>query len=226
MSALPLYDHVFTPRRANVPELEALHGPRIHYLPFAYAPEIHFPPEALSAEEQIHWSSDVLFIGGADEERAAIMRALIQSGFQLSLWGGYWDRMSGFESVARGHAGPAEFRRLVAHAGVNLCLVRRANRDGHSMRSFELAAVGGCLAVEDTAEHRDLFGPDGECVRYFTSASDLGNVLKTLLADRLECRRLASAVRSRIINGGQHTYAARLKTIAGTCLHSFTESTP
>lgn len=226
MSALPLYDHVFTPRRANIPELESLRGPRIHYLPFAYAPEIHFPPEALSAGEQTHGSSGVLFIGGADEERAAIMRPLILGGFQLSLWGGYWDRMSGFESLARGHAGPAEFRTLVAHAGVNLCLVRRANRDGHSMRTFELAAVGGCLAVEDTIEHREIFGPDGECVRYFTSVTDLGRVLKDLLADRVQCQRLASAVRSRIVDSDQHTYAARLKTIAATCLQPVTESTP
>lgn len=226
MRALPLYDHVFTPRRANMRELESLQGPQVHYLPFAYAPEIHYPPEALSAEEQTHWSSDVLFIGGADEERANIMRPLVVQGFQLSLWGGYWDRMSGLESLARGHAGPAEFRRLVAHAGVNLCLVRRANRDGHSMRTFELGAVGGCLAVEDTAEHREIFGPDGACVRYFASISELIAVLDSLLMNRAERDRLARAVQSRLVADGQHTYAARLKNIAATCLQPSTESTP
>jgi len=226
MRALPLYDHVFTPRRANVPELEALHGPKIHYLPFAYAPEIHFPPAAMSTEEQTPWSSEVLFIGGADEERANIMRPLIQHGFKLGLWGGYWGRMPGFESLARGHAGPTEFRNLVAHAGVNLCLVRRANRDGHSMRTFELAAVGGCLAVEDTAEHRDIFGPDGTCVRYFTSTRELITLLEQLLANRVECGRLANAVRSRLVDSGQHTYAARLQTIVAACLQPSTGNTP
>ena len=53
-------------------------------------------------------------------------------------------------------------------AKVNLCLVRRAKRDGHVMRSFEIAAVGGCMLAQDTDEHREIFGPEGEAVRLFS----------------------------------------------------------
>jgi hypothetical protein len=218
MRSLPLYDHVFTPRRANMAELEALKGPQVHYLPFAYAPEVHFPPEPMTEVEHQRWKSEVLFIGGADEERAAMVRPLIDSGYKVDVWGGYWDRMSGFESLARGHAGPETFRQLVASAGVNLCLVRRANRDGHSMRTFELAAVGGCLAVEDTCEHREIFGRDGECVRFFRSTAELLTVTSELLADNSERQRLAAAVRSRLVDGGHHTYAARLQAITALCV--------
>jgi hypothetical protein len=218
MRALPHYKHVFTPRRANMPELERLSGPTVHYLPFAYAPEIHFPPKQLKGQERLTWASEVLFIGGADEERAEIMRSIAANGHRLDLWGGYWDRMPEFKAVARGHAGPEEFRSLVASAGVNLCLVRRANRDGHSMRSYELAAVGGCLAVEDTNEHREIFGNDGDCVRFFASPGELNQVICDLLANAAERERLAAAVNTRIVEHGRNSYSARLESICGTCL--------
>ena len=223
MRALPLYDHVFSPRRANLAELNALQGPQVHYLPFAYAPEIHFAPEPMAPAERQHWASEVLFIGGADAERATVLRPLVDRGFKLGLWGGYWDRMSDFKALAKGHADEDAFRRLVVSAGVNLCLVRQANRDGHSMRTFELAAVGGCLAVEDTVEHREIFGQEGECVCYFSSIAELLALTSKLLADSAERQRLATAVRSHIVDGGRHTYAARLETITAVCVPPSTQ---
>ena len=213
MRALPHYDHVFTPRRANMAELQALGGPKVHYLPFGYAPEIHHPPEPLSEEEREKWKTDVLFIGGADEDRAAVMRPLRDAGLRLSLWGGYWDRIPDLRQFAHGHAGPDEFRKLVANAGVNICLVRRANRDGHSMRTFELAAIGGCLAVEDTTEHREIFGAADECVRYFDSPPRLIDACRQLLADPAARTRLAEASRERIGVGQAHAYSDRILTI-------------
>lgn len=225
MRALPLYDHVFTPRRANITDLQSLHRPAVHYLPFAYSPAIHHPPAPMNEAERSRWSSEVLFIGGADEERAAIMRSLVAQGFRLNLWGGYWDAMPGLQSQARGHAGPEAFRNLVAHAAINLCLVRRANRDGHSMRSFELPAVGGCLLVEDTEEHRELFGADDECVRYFASTKELADRSRLLLKQPDQRQRLALAARQRIVESGLHRYADRLRCIVETCLHeSFRDS--
>jgi len=211
------YDQVFTPRRANIPELQALQGPQIHYLPFAYAPEIHHPPGPMSDDEKHQWASEVLFIGGADPDRAAVMRSLVSQGLNLSLWGGYWDRMQDLRAYARGHAGPDAFCKLVAGAGVNLCLVRRANRDGHSMRSFELPAVGGSLLVEDTPEHREIFGQDGECVCYFSSPGEMAAQARLLLDDPVMRSRLARNVQERICHTGKNSYLDRLLTIVSQC---------
>lgn len=212
MRALLEYDHVFTPRRANLPELQALGRPRIHYLPFAYAPDVHHPPEPLSENEAAPWKSDVLFIGGADQERAGLMRDLKSAGLNLSLWGGYWSEMTRLESYAKGHADPSEFRKLVAHAGVNVCLVRRANRDGHSMRSFEIPAVGGCMVVEDTPEHREIFGPEDRAVRYFATTEELVDKSRVLLRNEEQQRRLAVAVGEHI-RTGKNTYGDRLASV-------------
>ena len=88
MRGLPLYHHVFTPRHANEPEFNALQSPAVHYLPFGYAPGTHSPPPEMTAEERARWSSEMLFIGGADPDRIAIMTALHERHFNLSLWGG------------------------------------------------------------------------------------------------------------------------------------------
>ena len=217
LKGLGLYDHIFTPRHANEPEIHALKGPAVHYLPFAYAPEIHFPPPPMTEEERQQWSSDLLFIGGADAERSAMMTELASHNFNVDLWGGGWARHPTFRSRAHGHAGPEQFRKLVSCAAVNLCLVRRANRDGHSMRTFELPAVGGCMLVEDTDDHRSLFGSDGECVRYFASMEQLMHQGRALLDNPQDRIHLASKAHQRICSEGRHSYADRLQTIINVC---------
>ena len=214
MKGLKHYHQVFTPRHANEPELCALASPQIVYMPFGYAPEAHFPSAEPGLAERARASSNVLFIGGADQERTLIMNALQGRGFNLSLWGGYWDQRPGLKAFAHGHADLETFRREVVSNAINLCLVRRANRDGHSMRTFELAAVGGCMLVEDTEDHRSLFGDDGECVRYFTTMDELDQQAKALLKNPDERQHLAEAVHRRICKEGQHTYADRLRAIS------------
>jgi spore maturation protein CgeB len=211
MRALSHYDTVFTPRRANVEQLRAIHGPTVEYLPFAYSPAHHYPPENHAPREAS--PSGVLFIGGADAERVQIMRGLIEAGLPLSLWGGYWQRQSGLETYSHGHADSATMRGLVASAAANLCLVRAANRDGHSMRSYELAAIGGPMLVEFTTEHVEIFGNNDECVRYFASPEQLHHEARNLIADRESQHRLANAVRSRICTQGRNTYGDRLDTM-------------
>ncbi|MBV6501863.1 MAG: hypothetical protein CJBNEKGG_04393 [Prosthecobacter sp.] len=213
MRALPHYSQVFTPRHANEAELQALRGPGVSWLPFAYAPEDHHPPREGTEEDRRRWGHLVAFIGGADADRVAAVRALLKGGLPVGLWGGYWKEHPDLAPHAHGHADEEQCRRIVASAGVNLCLVRRANRDGHSMRSYELPAIGGCLAVEDTDDHRVLFGSDGEAVVYFSGMQDLPAACQRLLALPEQARAvMRRSVRERVTHGS-HTYADRLQTI-------------
>jgi spore maturation protein CgeB len=80
------------------------------------------------------------------------------------------------------------------------------------MRSFEIAAAGGCMLAEDTDEHREIFGPEGEATIYFRNAKEAAERARELLCNPSERKRLAAALHRRIV-GGAHTYADRLATI-------------
>jgi hypothetical protein len=208
LRALPEYSHVFSPRRANLDELRR-HAPasEISYLPFAYNPNEHFPAAEAGPAEM---ASDILFAGGADADRLPWIHSLIAAGWKLALYGGYWSRDAVTRPHARGFAGMAQLRRAVACAKVCLCLVRRANRDGHAMRSYELPAMGACLLVERTPEHEEIFGAPGENVLYFDSREELLAQASLLLRDEA-LRRSLAARGLNLLRRGPNTYADRLR---------------
>ncbi len=203
LRALPQYSAVFSARRANLEDFRAAGCASVSYLPFGYDPALHYVEAAASPEQM---GSDVLFIGGADRDREPYCRILVDAGLQLALFGDYWTRYPGLRASFRGYADVQTLRTATNAARVCLILARRANRDGHTMRSFEAAAMGGCLLVEDTREHRDLFG---DTVTYFGSIQEMVQGAKHLLASPAERQRLAAASHRRV-RGYHHTYADRL----------------
>ena len=212
--ALREYDQVFTPRRSNVADLQGLRGPRVTYVPFAYAPAQHFHDAASPVPAHRRLEADVMFAGGADADRIRAMRPCIEAGLDVALYGGYWDRHPQTRPFARGFLSAPELRLAVSAARVCLCLVRSANRDGHAMRTFEVAAMGGCMLVEDTYEHREILGDDGLAVRYFRSAREAATLALELIHQPHERERLSRMVMNRITAGG-HTYANRLAQMLG-----------
>jgi spore maturation protein CgeB len=205
-AALREYDLVFTPRRSNLDDLRRHTGKAVRYLPFAYAPAVHY------REPGDGDSPDVFFAGGADADRVPVMEALIRSGLRVQLYGGYWGRYGATRGADRGYAGAGLVRRLASRAKVCLCLVRRANRDGHCMRTFELAAMGGCILAEDTAEHREIFGGDGRRAALFGTTDEMIEKAAWLTAHEPERRKMSESCRSFIV-GGNNSYADRLRTI-------------
>ena len=208
---LPLYDEVFTPRRVNMDQLRQIGCPRVSYLPFGYAPDVHFP-ERPPPEQRASLASDILFFGGADRDRMPYVTALMSAGLEVGLYGGYWERYRETRSIARGPADPPTLRCAVESAKLVLCLVRRSNQDGHSMRTFEVPAMRGCMLTEDTEEHRELFGAEGECVRYFKTPSEAVEKARWLLTDGTERDRLTAQCHERIVEG-RHTYGDRLASM-------------
>jgi hypothetical protein len=210
--ALPHYDHVFTPRHANVADLQRAGRGTVEYLPFAYDPAVHFVEEPESAEESDRYHTDVMLAGGGDEDRVAVVAALTGAGLTVALYGGYWDSFPATRGLARGWLDPAGLRRATRAARVSLGLVRRANRDGHAMRSFEVPAMGGCLLAEATADHRALFGPEGESVLYFATPDEAAAQAARLVGDAALRQRLVRRAHA-LVTGGAHSYQDRLAAL-------------
>jgi spore maturation protein CgeB len=212
LAALPHYDWVFSPRRSNLDDLRRAGCRHVVYVPFAYNPALHFSEPPTTVDEQRQYACDVLFAGGADQDRIPWISALVRAGFHVALYGGYWERYRETRGHTHGHTGMATLRKAIGGARVALCLVRRANRDGHVMRTFETPAIGACMLTEDTPEHREIFGDEGESVIYFQTVDQMVEKLRWLLDHDDERRRLEAAARASIV-GGHNTYQDRLTTM-------------
>jgi spore maturation protein CgeB len=212
MRALPEYDIVFTPRKANIEDLRLAGCTRVQYLPFAYSPDVHYPDPPANRDEEKHYGADVFFAGGADADRVPYLAALIDRGVKVALYGGYWGRYRETRISDRGHATLEMMRKAAFCAAVSLCLVRRANRDGHSMRTYELAASSACILAEDTEDHREILGRDGISAVYFRSIPEMVEKARAIIADRAVRNRLAAGARS-WIRSRPNTYADRFMEI-------------
>lgn len=215
-----LYGAVFTPRHANESDLRRAGCARVEYLPFGYNPKAHYPS---SGEAEAELACDVVFAGGADADRVPYLAACIQAGLDVHLYGGYWERYAATRRSARGHAGMDLVRRAVRNARICLNLVRRSNRDDHVMRTFELAAMRGCILTEDTTEHRRLFGAEGEAVLYFATVQEMLDKAHRLLTQPAERERMAHAAHA-LVTGGKHTYQDRLATMLGAVISQRVDS--
>jgi spore maturation protein CgeB len=211
LDALRNYDEVLSTRKASIPDLRLIGCRDAGYLPFAYAPHLHFDPR-ISEDRRRELESDVVFAGGADADRVPYIDAVARAGLKIGLYGGYWDRYSQTRRLGNGVKPPAFVREAIAAAKVALCLVRRANRDGTCMRTFELAAIGAAMLVEKTDEHLELFGPDGRAVVYFETIPEMVERARALVAAPAERARLKQAAHRLVIEGG-HAYRDRLASI-------------
>ena len=72
--------------------------------------------------------------------------------------------------------------------------------------------MGGCMLIEDTIEHREIFGKDGETASYFRSIPEMVNRARLLVENEAERNRLASAAHARITRG-RNAYADRLEAM-------------
>jgi spore maturation protein CgeB len=209
LKALPYYDRVYSTKRATLPDLERNGARCVSFLPFAYSPQLHVQ-DCFPQEE--NGDVDVVFVGGADKDRVPFMTALARAGFTLRLYGGYWNRYRETRPYACGTLPAMGVKTATGKAKVALCLVRRANRDGHCMRTFEIPAMSGCMLAESTEEHREIFGPEGNAVLYFKSIEEMVEKTHWLVEHPAERYKLAAAAHALITAGG-HTYSDRLLTM-------------
>ena len=201
------YDHIFSTKEALRPQLEAAGTPSTSWLPFAYDPELHHPIDLIEPEP-----ADVLFVGTGATERLPWLEALADlPGLRRRIHGNSWEGLStpGWEK------GPAvvgeDYCRAIGSARIVLGLLREANGDLSTDRSYEIGAIGGCGLYQDTSEHRTLL-EDYPDTGFFKDPSELRARVQTLLSDpELQQRlRQAGAV---ALRKAEQTYGARLRTI-------------
>lgn len=214
--AIGSYDHIFSTKSAIIEDLEKMGATAVSFLPFAYDPARHYPEEP-TEDERNQYGCDVAYVGGGDRDRISDFQLLLQDpALSLKLYGGYWGTFPETQKFNGGVLDSHHYRIAVASAKVNIINGRRANRDQHAMRSFEIPAMGGCCVVEDSPEHREIFGKDGECCLYYANPQMLYDKVKYLL-DNVDLRKQLANNAYHRFTTHPYSYADALKKIAEEC---------
>ena len=171
------YDLHFTSKKHNIREIESRTGKKVYFVWYAFDTDWHFRAGPLDFQNP---RFAVGFIGHMRKDRIDLLSNIAQHlGTKLAIAGINWNRIP----ILRNKATllPAAFGRnfseFIAQAPVQLGLLNSDNRDQHTARSFEVPAAGGLLVAEDTPDHREIFGTDGN-VLFFKDEKDLLNKLE------------------------------------------------
>lgn len=213
INGIALYDLYACTKRAIMDDVRRTGCKDVIYVPFGYKPSVHYPDIPRTGEEKSRFTSDVVFIGGCDRDRTPYFEALVRQlpEVRLHLYGGYWERHPLLRRYHRGFALGRDYRLALSGAKIAINLVRRANRDGHVMRTFEIPACGAFMLAERTEEHLELFEEDQDAV-FFGSAEEMVEKIRYYLADDAQRVRIAEAGHRWVTNGA-NTYADRLLQI-------------
>jgi spore maturation protein CgeB len=213
IESIPLYDLYACTKRRIMADVQRAGCPNVIHVPFGYKPRVHFPEQPATNEEADRFASDLLFIGGGDPDRFPYIRTLVRDfpKIRLHLYGGYWDRDPVLARYHRGFVRGRELRLALNGTKIALNPVRRANRDGHVMRTFEIPACGAFMLAERTQEHLEFFVEDKEAA-FFESVDELLQKVRYYLGCETERRRIAEAGRARVVSG-RHSYKDRLLEI-------------
>lgn len=207
------YDIVFTTKSYNCAsdELPALGAKRVIFVDKAFDRHAH-RPMPLTEDEVRRFGADIGFIGTYEESRANSMLYLAQNGLKVRVWGTGWGSLASKHPNLivenRGLYGD-DYCRGICATRINLCFLRKANRDLQTDRTMEIPACGAFMLAERTPEHLRLFQEDEEAA-YFSSNQELLEKAGHFLANEASRRRIATAARMRCEKSG-YSHHERLR---------------
>ncbi|ARJ66571.1 hypothetical protein WV31_13275 [Magnetospirillum sp. ME-1] len=196
---------------AEVPSLGARHVLAVNnsFCPHEHAPIAPDP----------RFAAQVGFVGTYEAPRAADLLALADAGLRVRVWGNGWERLAGRSpnlDVAGVPVYGDDFRRAVCSTAVNLCFLRKGNRDRQTCRSLEIPAMGGFMLHEASDEVAALLAPDREAA-YFASADEMIDQCRRWLADPAARAAAAATARARVLADG-HSHPERWRAILDQAL--------
>ena len=203
---LKYYDAVFTTKTYNLRELKALGAQRTELFFDSYDEKLH-KPYTLTEEERKKFSCDVGFIGSFERDRAERMLYLAEHGIKVVIWGLDWNVWAGKHpnlEVKGAHLFNEDYPKAICATKINLCFLRKINRDEITSRSVEIPACGGFMLGERTRRHLEFFN-EGQEAEFFSSDEEMLKKLTYYLAHDEDRLRVAAAGKARCAASGYST---------------------
>lgn len=159
-------------------------------------------PMVLDPADRARFECDVVFVGHYEADgRVDALRALVNAGFSVKLFGGNWTPgVLGDLYVRLAPITPVEgddYRKALCGARVCLAFLSKMNRDTYTRRCFEIPACGQVMLCERTADLARMFIEDEEAC-FFSSTEELVHKTKWLIEHATEARQIGQSGRRRI----------------------------
>ncbi len=212
LDCISLYDHHITTKSYNVGELQSLGARNVLMIDNSYCRRSHKPVH-LTKEQRIKLGGPVGFIGFWEQEREEYMSFLAESDMPVRVWGP-WKRGSTYHpnmTVEGKIAWGEDYATTLCAFDINLCFLRKENRDLQTTRSVEIPACGSFMLAERTDEHLSLF-KEGEEAEFFESKEEMCDKVSFYLQHEDLRRKVAFAGYSRCLEQG-YSYTERFRQV-------------
>jgi hypothetical protein len=210
---LRLYDWYITNKSYNVAELKALGCPRVVFMDNGFDPATH-RPVPVTADERRRFGGSAGFIGQWEPDRAGSLCALALAGVPVRVWGYTWERMKAVPPGLVLENQPVwgdDYAKAICAFDINLCFLRKVNRDRQTTRSLEIPACGAFMLAERTDEHLRLF-EEGKEAEFFSDDRELLAKTRYFLEHPEERLKIAQGGYERCLRSG-YSYPERLRQV-------------
>ncbi len=226
--SLPFYDLWVTTKSFNArPEEMPARGVRnVLFVNNSIDPEIHCP-QPVDDVTRNEFGADIGFVGTYERERAESIRKLCDAGLAVRVWGNGWDKMPSRPLNLRLEGRPVydlDYAKAVSATKINLCFLRKDNRDLQTCRSVEIPAVGGFMLHERNDEITGLLA-EGTEAAYFGNEQELIEVCRHWLANDDGRQEVARNGHEKIV-GNQFRHDDRIAYIFETLYSANSETAP
>ena len=202
-NSLRLYDIVFTTKPYNISELISLGAIKTKLFLDSYSENLHRP--ILEYEKIENKPFDVTFIGTYEKERSSSLLFLAQQNIKVMVFGNGWEGVKKQQlnnlTIADSAVYGDDYVKLINKSKINLCFLRKINRDQVTSRTMEIVGCGGFLLGERTKRHSELFR-EGVEAEFFADDRELLKKIQFYLERPSQIEVVAKAGWVRAKEGG------------------------
>lgn len=170
------FDRIITTKRYNVGWLKKKYGEKVDLI-------LSGGPDAVNEVVEENFCYKVSFIGQYEYERAQSIINLARH-VKVDIFGPDWTALAGISRNIELHepVWGEKYIETIKKSNINLCFLRKANKDLSTTRTFELASVGALMVAERTEEHLSLFTEGAEAL-YFSNDEELCEIVQRIVEE-------------------------------------------
>lgn len=203
--ALQSYDLVWTFSETLIPIFYQIGAQQVKSIPFGFDPSVHFPIENT---ENIY-KSDIAYLGSWGPFQEKWLKNF--DGYNLKIYGGGWKHSKKTSKLYKcwmnGLGNGEDMKKAIAGSKMVFNLIRAEHCALHSMKTFELAACGGCVISNRTPEQEKYF-TDGKDIIFFDNKEELLNKINYYFKHEEERDKI---IKNALETIKQHSYSNRVE---------------